>query len=252
MKIQMLVMLHAVFLSSFAQLAPVPSGVVHWKDLTVTKENEVVLRQILKGTTAEFDYFELYASTLEKGKGLPTVKDDELEELYIIKEGTGRWSIGGHPSILGKGSVVLLPPQESLTIENVGKGPLTFYVVKFRSNKGMNKERSRGALALNYDSLNYTETPKKGTRKYFDRPTAMCEQYEMHITYLKEKGPSHSSHQHKDTEIILVIEGEAEMTIDGQYSKGAAGDLFIIESGKMHGVGNPSDRPCSYFAFKWK
>ncbi len=116
-------------------------------------------------------------------------------------------------------------------------------------------ERSKlsgGPLLLNYDSLAYTEKNNKGTRKYFDRPTAMCANYEMHITYLKEKGPSHAPHQHVDTEIILVIDGETEMTIDGQHYTAGPGDFYIVESGKMHGVGNAADKPCSYFAFKWR
>ena len=105
---------------------------------------------------------------------------------------------------------------------------------------------------MNKDTIAYTEKNNKGTLKYFDRPTEMCENYEMHITYLKVKGPSHAPHQHVDTEIILVIEGNVEMTIDGKTYKGSAGDMFIAESGKMHGVGNASDNPCSYFAFKWR
>ena len=116
-------------------------------------------------------------------------------------------------------------------------------------------ERSKqagGALLLNFDSIAYKENNNKGTRKFFDRPTAMCENYEMHITYLKEKGPSHAPHQHADTEIILVIEGETEVTIEGQKYAGGAGDLFIMESGKMHAVSNATDKPCSYFAFKWR
>jgi len=55
-----------------------------------------------------------------------------------------------------------------------------------------------------------------------------------------------------ETEIMLVISGDVEMTINGQYYKGSAGDLFIAESGKMHGIGNASDNPCKYFAFKWR
>jgi mannose-6-phosphate isomerase-like protein (cupin superfamily) len=125
----------------------------------------------------------------------------------------------------------------------------------FRPIKHINLKTSDsagGALLLDYDSLAYTEKNNKGTRKYFDRPTAMCANYEMHITYLKQKGPSHAGHQHVDTEIILVIDGEAEMEIDGRHYTGDAGDMFIVESGKMHQVGNASEKPCSYFAFKWR
>jgi quercetin dioxygenase-like cupin family protein len=175
--------------------------------------------------------------------------------VIIIKEGTMKCTIGNKTAVLGKGSVLLIPPLESQVFENTGDGPLTYYVLMFRSKKPMNMDRSNkagGLLLLNYDSLAYTEAKNKGTRKYFDRPTAMCENYEMHITYLNQKGPSHAPHVHIDTEIILVIDGETEMTIDGIHYTGGPGDLYIIESGKMHGVGNASGKPCSYFAFKWR
>jgi quercetin dioxygenase-like cupin family protein len=74
----------------------------------------------------------------------------------------------------------------------------------------------------------------------------------MHTTTLTKKGPSHAPHQHIETEIMLIINGEVEMTVDGQYYKGTTGDLFIAESGKKHGIGNASDKPCTYFAFKWR
>jgi (S)-ureidoglycine aminohydrolase len=74
----------------------------------------------------------------------------------------------------------------------------------------------------------------------------------MHTTTLKKKGPSHAPHQHIETEIMLVISGDVEMTIDGKDYQGSTGDLFIAESGKMHGIANASDKPCKYFAFKWR
>ena len=104
---------------------------------------------------------------------------------------------------------------------------------------------------VNADSTKFVPSAKGGSRKYFDRPTAMCENYEMHITYLKQKGRSHAPHVHVDTEIILVIDGETEMTIDGKIYKGSSGDLYLMSSGLFHGIRNASDKPCTYFAFKW-
>jgi dipeptidase len=83
--------------------------------------------------------------------------------------------------------------------ENTGDGPLTYYVLMFRSRKPMNMQRSDsagGPLLLNYDFLPYTEKNNKGNHKYFDRPTAMRANYEMHITYLKQNGPSHAGYRH--------------------------------------------------------
>ena len=62
----------------------------------------------------------------------------------------------------------------------------------------------------------------------------------------------HAPHQHVDTEIILMIDGETEMIIDGKTYKAGPGDLYIVESGKMHGISNTTDKPSSYFAFKWR
>ncbi|MEO6540873.1 MAG: cupin domain-containing protein, partial [Ferruginibacter sp.] len=202
------------------------------------------------------EYFEIHATTQMKGAvPRPAHIQKDIEEVIIIKEGMMKCTIGNKTAVVGKGSVLLIPPLEAQVFENTGNGPLTYYVLMFRSKKPVNMQRSStagGALLLNYDSLPYKETNNKGTRKYFDHSTAMCENYEMHITYLKQKGPSHAPHVHVDTEIILMIEGETEMTIDGITYNAGPGDLYIIESGKMHGVGNAAEKPCSYFAFKWR
>jgi len=256
MKIILLLLFQTIAMTAFTQLQPVTSGVFHLNELPVKKDIQRETRRLCEGTTNEFEYFEMHATTQEKGavpKPAHTQKD--IEELIIIKEGTMKCSIGNKTTVLGAGSVLLIPPLESQTFENTGNGPLTYYVLMFRSKKAMNMERSKqagGTLLLNIDSLEFKETAKGGTRKYFDRPTAMCENYEMHVTRLIHKGPSHDPHQHIETEIILVTEGNVEMTIDGKTYTGADGDLFIAESGKMHGVSNAAEKPCSYFAFKWR
>ena len=256
MKIILFLLLHTIAMNALTQMLPVTSGVIHWSELPVKKEAQREPRKIAEGTTTEFEYFEIHATTQAKGAvPRPSHAQNDIEELIIVKEGRVKCTIGNKTAILNKGGVLLIPPLESQTFENIGDGPLTYYVFMFRAKKPMNIERSKaagGALLLNYDSLMYTESNNKGTRKYFDRPTAMCENFEMHITYLKDKGPSHKPHQHIDTEIILVIDGNTEMTIDGKSYSAGPGDLYIAESGKLHGISNASDRPCSYFAFKWR
>jgi mannose-6-phosphate isomerase-like protein (cupin superfamily) len=256
MKNILLILTQIMAMNTFAQLQPIESGVFKWNNLPVKKEAQRESRKLAEGTTPEFAYFEIHATTQMKGAiPRPVHTQKDLEEIIIIKEGTMKCTIGNKTAVLGKGSVLLIPPLQAQVFENTGDGPLTYYVLMFRSRKPMNMQRSDsagGVLLLNYDSLTYKEANNKGTRKYFERPTAMCANYEMHVTYLKQKGPSHAAHQHVDTEIVLVIDGEAEMTIDGKNFTGGPGDLFIAESGRMHQVGNASEKPCSYFAFKWR
>ena len=256
MKIALTLLLAIIGLSTFAQMQPVNSGVYHWNELTVTKIEKREGRKIVQGTMPEYDYFEIHATTQEKGAlPRPPHAQKDREELIIIKEGTMKCTIGNQTKIVGAGSVLLIPPLEMQTFENVGDGPLTYYVFAFRSKKPMDLERSKkagGILILHADSLEFKKTEKGGGIKYFDRPTAMCENFEMHITKLLRAGPSHAPHQHIETEIILVIEGSTSMVIDGKSYTGGPGDIYIMESGKMHGITNTEDKPCSYFAFKWR
>ncbi|MES2777159.1 MAG: cupin domain-containing protein [Bacteroidota bacterium] len=256
MRFLLAILLQSIAMNTIAQLQPISSGVYHWNELPVKKDKFREGRKIVEGTTAEFSFFEIHASTQLPGAPprLPHAQDS-TEELIIVKEGQLTCTIGDKKTTLGPGSVLLIPPKEMQAFENNGDKPLTYYVFMFRSKKGLNMERSKmagGPLLIHHDSLVYKEANNKGTRKYFERPTATCENYEMHITYLKVKGPSHAPHQHVDTEIILMIDGETEMTIDGKHYTAGPGDLYIAESGKMHGISNATDKPCSYFAFKWR
>ncbi|MFT3680478.1 MAG: cupin domain-containing protein [Ferruginibacter sp.] len=258
-KLIWILLLQVVAVNLFAQPKPKPvkSGVYHWADLPAKKDElgREKLR-IAAGITNEFKVFDFYAVTVNK-KGVlkPAHVKNDLEELVIVKSGQMKCTIGNNTALLGPGSVALIPPLEKQNIENAADTPLTYYVLLFRSKKGMDIERSAssgGGLMLNKDSLPVKETAKGYTIKYFDRPTAMCENYEMHITHLNNKGASHTPHQHVDTEVILMIDGETEMMIDGINYAAGPGDLYIIESGKMHGISNASGKGCTYFAFKWR
>lgn len=255
MKILIFLIFQLSVFCSMAQLTPVASGVIHWADIPVKKDGLRESRKIANGSTSELEYFDIHATTQLKGaavKAPHTQKD--IEELIIIKEGSMKCSVGNKSAFLGKGSVLLIPPGEAQSFENIGDSALTYYVFMYRSKK-MNLIRSQlagGTILINADTLTVTKTATKSNKKYFDRPTAMCDNFEMHITSLNGKGPSHAAHTHVDTEVILVIDGETEMTIDGSHFTGVAGDIFIANSGTFHNVGNPSDKPCSYFAFKWR
>jgi quercetin dioxygenase-like cupin family protein len=239
-----------------AQLSFIPSGVSHWSGLKVNRSADREGRRIVEGTSTHFEYLEIHATTQQKGAvpRAPHAQKD-LEELIIVTEGNMRFTIGKESRELGKGSAIIIPPLAIQSVENIGDGPLTYYVLMFRSKKPMDMDRSAKAgsvLFLDADSLVYKPSERGGRINYFDRPTAMCEKFEMHLTHLKSKGPSHSPHAHADTEIVLVTEGNVEIKVGDKVLSGSAGDLFIINSDEMHGVSNASDHACRYYAIRWK
>jgi len=239
-----------------ANLKPVPSGAYHWADIPVTKSPNREGRKFMEGTTAEFSYFEIHASTQFKGAvPNPPHAQTDIEEVIYIKEGTMKFTMGKNSQTLGKGSLILIPPHEMQAIAQVGDGPLTYYVIMFRSKKPMDLDRSAkagGPLMLNADSLKYVPSSRGGGIKYINRPTAMLDNLEMHVTELKGKGPAHVPHTHIDTELTLVLEGQTEMIIKDKTYTAKAGDIYLMNSNELHGISNPVNSPCKYLAIRWK
>ncbi|WP_162182419.1 cupin domain-containing protein [Neotamlana nanhaiensis] len=239
----------------FAQLKPVQDGVYKWGNFVVNKGEERESRAILEGTSPHFEYLEIHATTQYPGaKPNEPNANDDIEELIIVKEGLMKVTNEGKSEIIGPGSVVLFMPKQVHSIENVGDNNLTYYIMSYKSRKPMNIERGEkngGSTVYNANNLEYKPSEKGGGIAYFDRPTAMCDRFEMHITELNRKGLSHKPHTHIETEIILIISGDTEMMIDGETYKASAGDFYFANSQTLHGVGNASDESCKYFAFKW-
>jgi (S)-ureidoglycine aminohydrolase len=256
MKIVLSLVMSIFTLTTMAQLQTVNSGSYTWTSLPVKAGEDREFRKILEGVSTHLEFLEIHATTQFKGaKPSAAHANDDIEECIIVKEGKLKATIEGQSVMLGAGGVILLMPRQMHSIENAGDGNLTYYVMRYRSKKKMDVERGKasgGTLTLNADSLKFIASARGGSRKYFDRPTAMCERFEMHITQLDRVGESHAPHKHEETEIILMISGETEMTIDGKEYKASAGDLYLMESQLLHGVRNAKDTPCSYFAFKWK
>jgi (S)-ureidoglycine aminohydrolase len=256
MRIAAAILLFHVSSLLMAQLKPVESGVYKWKALPVETGNDRQSRKILEGTSTHLIFVEIHATTQFPGaKPSKAHANDDIEECILVKEGKMEVSVEGRRQMLGAGGVILLMPEQMHSIRNVGNTNLTYYVVRYRSKKKMDIRRgmsSGGTLLLNTDSLSFKPSARGGGRAYFDRPTAMFERFEMHVTQLNSNGPSHEPHAHDETEIILIISGQTEMTIDGNIYAGSEGDLYLMESQLMHGIRNASDEPCSYFAFKWK
>ena len=241
---------------AIAQQKAINSGVYKWIAPVVKPGNDKGSTKLLEGSSDHLEWLVIYAATQHKGaRPDPMHASDDMEECIFVKDGTMRATVAGRSTVLGPGSVFLLMPREMHTIANAGEGDLNYYVMRYQSGKTVDLERgasSGGSLLLNKDSLKFKPSARGGGIAYFDRPTAMCERFEMHITQLDHKGPSHAPHQHVETEMMLILSGETEMTIDGQDYKGSPGDFYIVNSGLMHGIRNAIDSPCTYFAFKWK
>ena len=62
-----------------------------------------------------------------------------------------------------------------------------------------------------------------------------------------DPGASAPRHTHPGDEISYILEGEAELLIDGEPPRIVkAGDAFVIPAGKVHGARNPGAVPLRF------
>lgn len=245
-----------VSFSCIAQVSPVLSRVYNWKNLEVIKEESRDRRQMIDGSTVDLLSLEIHTSTLEPGKAPhPSHTHADVEELIIVKEGKLKATIKDQTRILGSGSVALAIPGEEHGFFNGGDTRTTYYILKFKSKSPLNTERGKnagGSFMVDWNDVTMTTSERGGRRNMFDRATSMFSRFEMHVTTLNKGLVSHSPHQHKAEEIIILIKGAAEMQIGDKHSKMEPGDLVFLESQVLHALKNVGDEPCEYFAFQWQ
>lgn len=234
--------------------APIVSKSYHWDEAEMTTNDIRMRRYFLKGSTRDLAYLEMHATTLAAGKELHPLHQHDREELLIVKEGKVKVKIENNEQILGPGSVAVVMPGDQHGLENVGEDSATFYILLYQSNSGPNQQRAKeagGSFMINWEDVPLRETQKGGARSFFERPTAMFERLEMHVTTLKSGIQSHPPHTHRPAEIILMIEGESQEQIDDNFYQGQAGDFYFLGSETLHTIKNIGDQPCTYFAFQF-
>lgn len=232
-----------------------PSKVYRWSELEIEKEATRLRRDVLNGSTRDLDVLEIHASTLEPGKSPhPSHVHNDVEELIIIKEGYLKVTIKDQSKVLGPGSVALAIPGEEHGFENGGDKNVTYYIIKYKSRSPLDIDRglkAGGSFIMDWKNVIESKTEKGTRRNFFDRPTAMTDRFEMHVTMLKEGQNSHAPHRHRAEEIILIMYGDVSMQIGERHEKASEGDLVFLGSEILHALTNTGNGSCQYFAFQW-
>jgi (S)-ureidoglycine aminohydrolase len=245
MKATALIVMLFVVHGSLAQTTNISSGLYTWKATRGPHE------QILSGSTTFLELFGVSVETLKPGEHrMPTKEMVYADELLIVKEGT----LTTMGKSIGPGSIVFLM-QERSGWENLGSTDVVFYRLSYTAKSGPNVARGKsngGSFVVDWDELPFKKTDVGGRRDFFNKPTATCAKFEMHVTTLNEGLPSHAPHEHDLEEIILLIKGNATMNVAGKDYPMAPGDFVFAASHDFHGIRNSGKGQCEYFAFQWK
>lgn len=68
---------------------------------------------------------------------------------------------------------------------------------------------------------------------------------------LLQPGESIEKHQHPVTEFLYLINGEAEVWLEGSVQKLAEGDVVVLPPNRLHCVSNTGTEAFRLFSFWW-
>jgi (S)-ureidoglycine aminohydrolase len=237
------------------ETTPIESKVYDWQNTAIIKKETSERRNLVDGTSSDFKHINVHTTTLYPNHPASKLHHNLDEELLIVKAGKMTISIAGKTYILGPGSVVLNMPYEDHSIANNEPTNLTYYAMRYESTLPKDSVRAKiagGSVVLNWDDVEYKAHDKGGRRNFFDRATAMCKRFEMHVTTLNEGLMSHPPHTHKAAEILILVDGKAEETINGKWLQANSGGLIFLQSMVPHAIRNNGKGSCTYFAFQFE
>lgn len=93
----------------------------------------------------------------------------------------------------------------------------------------------------------YKGDEKKKARRFFYGPEHSGYNLEMHETVLGPGVETHPLHTHGHQEIIILVEGTVEVSMDGRTDTVEAGSVIFYEPAKPHNLRNTGATPARYY-----
>jgi (S)-ureidoglycine aminohydrolase len=192
--------------------------------------------------------------SIPAGKKLEGKVTANQEKFYIIKTGIADIELNDQKTQFNRGSVVCVLPGDKIQIKNNGNDLLQLYEMSYSAGEKINIERgvkAGGSFITLWDNIKFKPHERGGVRQFFDRPTAMLNRFDIHVTQLNVGFKSHEPHTHVNEEIILMLDGNGEMQIGTDHQKANPGDVVLLGSNILHNITNVGSIPCLYFAIQW-
>jgi (S)-ureidoglycine aminohydrolase len=256
MKILSLFILAMLFRQSMNAQDTLPARVYNLSKISVVKDSSRDRLQVMDGPTSILANLEVHLTTIEPGKAAhPPHTHADQEELIIVKEGIINMTIAGQSKLLPAGSVAYSLPGDEHGAVNAGKEKASYYVIKYATRTPMNAARGRnagGSILMDWKEPAVTKTDRGEKRQFYNRPTALFEKFDMHVTTLNKGAVSHLPHTHRQEEIILVKTGTISMQVGDKHYAATAGDIVFLPTGVLHALENTGNDSCTYYAFQWQ
>jgi quercetin dioxygenase-like cupin family protein len=108
-----------------------------------------------------------------------------------------------------------------------------------------------GSTFVDWDKLSFRPGPVGLFCPIFDDPTPALEKLEVHVTMLRPGMASHAPHRHPWEEILLIKEGQVEVSINGRTQGAGPGSLVFLASNDAHNLTNTGTTLAAYYVINF-
>ncbi len=105
---------------------------------------------------------------------------------------------------------------------------------------------------LDWASLPVVPIPNGERRAVLDGPTETVDLLHVHVTTLAPGKISGQPVRHLQEEVLIVKEGEVEVSLDGTTQKAGPGAILFFASGAVTGLRNTGTVPATYYVIYYK
>ena len=106
---------------------------------------------------------------------------------------------------------------------------------------------------FDWDKLAVENTTSGQRRNLLEGPTTNLTYFDVHVTTLNPGQEPHPSHIHADMEEMVIIkEGQLQLTINGKRYVAGPGSVFIAIAGDDHAFWNASDKKVTYYIVRFQ
>jgi len=110
---------------------------------------------------------------------------------------------------------------------------------------------SLGSAYYHWDFLPSQKTPTGRFRAVYDGPARTMERMEVHVTELEPGLECHPPHQHAHEEMMILKEGELEVSLGGRKQRIAPGALVFVAALDSHNWKNVGSGPAIYYVINF-
>ncbi len=238
--------------------AKLGSAVFKLEDLAVKPSGVGERRDVANNPTATLERFECHVSTLDPSRASHPPHTHPQEELIILREGTLDVNVNGRIQRVGPGSLFFFASNNPHAVQNNGDKPAKYSVFNFataltRTPPAVGAPTAPGRLGstvVDWDKLPVKVTKTGERRDVLDSPTATLANLECHVTTLNPGEAPHAAHRHPDEEVILVKDGQVEVTINGHTQQAGPGAILFFASNDEHALRNGGTTAATYYVMR--